>query len=262
MALAQTSDVQQAALSFFGPVTVAWLAICAAWLVLLRRWPALRPAPFPPSLPRPWQDVGLALGAAALVFALGEAYRRKWLLPAADGLAGLVLFVSNQLVIFSPLFVVMLARGQGLATALTPRTALGPRLLTGLLLGLGGGLIVLAMRGEIARGPALMLEAVAGRSLAHFVPVFLEGFGVAFLFVRLRWAVGPVTALLLPCLLFAAAHVPRGIEAGQSTATLLTFFAFNTLLPLVIVGVVVRARDVVTLGVAHYLMDVVIGAFR
>jgi hypothetical protein len=252
--------VQQAALAFFGPVTVAWLVICGVWL-LFARSQALRPGPFPKAPPRPWRDVGLALTAAAAVLALGEAYRRRWLLPAADGWRGLLLFDCNQLIIFAPVFVVMLVRGQGLDTALVPRMAWGMRFLVGALLGLLGSVVLLGMRGELAKGPALLLDAVSLRSLAHFLPVFLEGVGIAFLFVRLRWAMGPWRALLVPSLLFAAAHVPRDIQEGHSPGHVIAFFVFNTLLPLVILGAVVRARDVVTLGVAHYVMDVAIEAF-
>jgi hypothetical protein len=59
----------------------------------------------------------------------------------------------------------------------------------------------------------------------------------------------------------AVAHVPRGIESGLGPAEIAAFFCLNTLLPLAIFFVVFRSRDVVWVGVVHYLLDIAIDAF-
>ena len=67
--------------------------------------------------------------------------------------------------------------------------------------------------------------------------------------------------MLIPCLLFAIAHVQRGIDSGQTTSELIAFFVLNTALPFVIFLTVVRSRDVVWIGLVHYLLDVATRAF-
>jgi membrane protease YdiL (CAAX protease family) len=120
---------------------------------------------------------------------------------------------------------------------------------------------LLAGLGELALVPDTLARSVRGRSLNHLLPVFLEGVAVAFLWTRLAGVLGPRAALVVPCLLFAAAHVPSGIERGDGPWTLAAFFALNTLLPLAILANVARSRDVVWVGVAHYFLDVAIRAF-
>ena len=169
---------------------------------------------------------------------------------------------GNTLIIYSPIAVALWAQRQPASAVLLSRTALGRKLVTGLLLAVLAVTVYLGLRGELGLMATTAARCVEGRSLAHFLPVFLEGVAVAFLWTRLRAAVGPVPSLLIPCLLFAAAHVPRAIEERQSVATIAAFFVFNTMLPLAILATVARSRDVVWVGVVHWFMDVAIRAFE
>jgi hypothetical protein len=81
---------------------------------------------------------------------------------------------------------------------------------------------------------------------------------MAFAFVRLRWVIGTAAAIAIPSLLFAAAHVPGQVEAGRDVVHIAVFFAFNTALPAAILWTVQRSRDVVWIGLVHYLMDIAI----
>ena len=85
--------------------------------------------------------------------------------------------------------------------------------------------------------------------------------GVAFVYVRLRWALGPVAAALVPGLLFAVAHLPRAFEAGDPVGAVVVMFVVNTALVAGLVAWAARFRDVVTLGVVHWLWDLAIDAF-
>ena len=91
--------------------------------------------------------------------------------------------------------------------------------------------------------------------------MFLEGVAIAFVYERLRWAMGGWASIWVPCLLFAAAHVPRSIESGRPPEEILIWFGFNTLLPAMILLVLRRSRDVIWIFFPHYLLDVAIGAF-
>ncbi len=170
-------------------------------------------------------------------------------------------FNLNTLLIFSPLFAVAAVCRHGLASMFLSARGLPLKLAVGLALALLGLAVFLGLRGELHRAPDVLAGAVAPRALAHALPVFLEGVALAFLYVRLRWALRSVAALLLPCVLFAAAHVPRGIDEGQALGEIAAFFALNVLLPLPILWVVVRSRDVIWIGVVHFVLDVAIDAF-
>lgn len=90
----------------------------------------------------------------------------------------------------------------------------------------------------------------------------MEGVVVAFLFVRIRWTLGLWPAILIPAVLFAVGHVPRQIAAEQSAGTMIAFFVFNTCLPAAILYVVARSRDIIWIGIVHYVMDIAIKAFE
>jgi membrane protease YdiL (CAAX protease family) len=116
------------------------------------------------------------------------------------------------------------------------------------------------LRGELREVPGLLNSSVNTDKLVNCLPVFLEGVAVVFLFVRLRWVTGTAVAILIPSVLFAAAHVPGSLAEGRSAAHIAVFFVFNTALPAAIFSVVARSRDVIWLGLVHYLMDIAIQA--
>jgi hypothetical protein len=139
-------------------------------------------------------------------------------------------------------------------------TRLPEKILLGLLLGTIAITIYSGLRGELVEVPGYLTSAVDVDKLVDFFPVFLEGVALAFAFVRLRWAVGTTAAIAIPSLLFAAAHVPGAIESGRGTTHIAVFFAFNTALPAAILWTIGRSRDVIWIGLAHYLMDIAIRA--
>jgi hypothetical protein len=156
---------------------------------------------------------------------------------------------------------VLIARRQPVSSAWTGASALPRRLLAGLVLGTVAVLVYLAARGQLARLGAIAERAATWRSLAHALPVYLEGVGLAFLYVRLEWALGRAWAAAVPALLFALAHVPRALAAGDPAWSVAAFFAFNAAFVAALLLVLRRYRDVVALGVAHWLMDLAIEAF-
>jgi len=253
--------VQQASLAFFLPVAAAYLAACAAWYALIRLAPGVWPVQAPPTTDRPRLDFALALVAPLGVLLLGQLYRMGWLLPRVGAPpVRRLLWVANNLIIYAPLFLVLAARRQGLATVYLSARRLWLKVALGLALGALAAALFLALRGETPRLVRVLTGAADLGRLADFVPVFLEGVGLAFLLVRLGWLVGERTAALVPALLFAAAHIPSGLASGRTAGELAAFFAFNVALVTVILRVVQRGQDVVVLGLVHYVMDVAIEA--
>ncbi len=248
-------------LGFFLSVVAAYLTACGAWLLLRRVRPQLWPAHRVLETSRPWLDFGLVFVAVACILGLGQAWRAEYLLPEPAGWHGDLLWNLNNLIIYSPLFIVLAARRQSPATIYLSADGVGVKLATGLVFGIGTVIVYTLLRGDPQRLSAVAWQAVHRDSLRHFVPVFLEGVALAFAFVRLRRVVGHVAALLLPAIIFALAHVPRQLESGTPLPEMMAYFAVTGVVTVAVLHVLERSQDILWLGVVHYLMDVAIGAF-
>jgi hypothetical protein len=256
-------DPQTATLFFFGPVAAAYLAACAGWLIYNRLRPAGQAETPLPDSDRPVFDFLLTLAAAAGILLLGAVYRQGWLLPTDSSSLGRLFWSVDNLIIFSPIAAVLIARRQGPETIFL--SSLSPaRLAEKVALGIGLGVlavsIYLALRAQIAELPEIVVASVAPDKMSNFLPIFLEGVAVAFGFVRFRWLVGMAAALIVPSVLFAAAHIPGQLAEDRALFHIAAFFVFNTALATAILWTVQRSRDVIWIGMAHYLMDIAIRA--
>jgi hypothetical protein len=253
-------DPQTATAYFFLPVAAAYLAACGLWLAW-DRWRRLAASEAPPAASEhPYWDLALTVAAAAGVFLLGAAYRGGWLLPTSSTALGRAAWLIDNAIIYSPLALVLIFRRQSPRTMFLSPVRLGEKIVLGLALGVIAVALYSGLRGELGEVPGYLRSALEPGKLTNFVPVFLEGVALAFAFVRLQWAVGPAAAIAIPCVLFAAAHVPGQLESGREAGHVAAFFAFNTALPAAILWTVARSRDVVWIGLAHYLMDIAIRA--
>jgi hypothetical protein len=253
-------DPQTASVFFLLPVAAAYLAACGGWLLYDRRSRGIVGEPPLPDSDRPGLDFLLALAAGAGILLLGSVYRQGWLLPTGPTLAGRCGWLVDNLIIFSPIAGVLWMRGQGTATIfLSPRRWF-EKVLLGLGLGVASVAVYLALRGEASELSQVLAASVAPDKLVDYLPVFLEGVAVAFGLVRFRWLVGLAPALIVPAAVFAAAHIPSQLADERTMATIVAFFLFNTTLAAAILWVVQRSRDVIWLGMVHYLMDIAIRA--
>lgn len=253
-------DPQTATPFFLLPVAAAYLTACAGWLIYDWRTKLSRSEPPLGRSDHPYWDLLLTFAAAAGILLLGWAYRTGWLLPAGSTALGRVGWIVDNCIIYSPIALVLAARRQGPHTMFLSARRFGEKIVLGLTLGVVSLAVYSGLRGELADLPGYLASALAAEKLTDFPAVFFEGVALAFAFVRLRWAVGPVIAIAIPSILFAAAHVPGAIEAGRTTTHIAVFFAFNTALPAVILWTVARSRDVIWIGLVHYLMDIAIRA--
>jgi hypothetical protein len=253
-------DPQTASAFFFVPVAAAYLAVCGLWLLYDGRFKLAASEGPPDQTDHPYWDLLLVFAAAGGIFLLGSVYRAGWLLPAGPSAAGRIGWLLDNCVIFAPIAMVLAARRQSPRTIFLSSTRLPEKLLLGLVLGVVAISIYSGLRRELHLVPGYLTAAVEPDNLVDFFPVFLEGVALAFAYVRLRWVVGAPAAILIPSLLFAAAHVPGSIESGDGAGHIAAFFVFNTALPAAVLWTVARSRDVVWLGLVHYLMDIAIRA--
>jgi hypothetical protein len=109
---------------------IAYGTVCVLWLALSRLLPYWR-APIRVSFERPWREVGYALLAALLVIGPGQLWMHGVRLP--NDTPWRPVFESiNQILIFSPMLLLLLWRRQPLASAWLPGGYVAPRLAVGL----------------------------------------------------------------------------------------------------------------------------------
>jgi hypothetical protein len=256
----QMQDPQTATVFFFGPVAAAFTTVCGGWLVY--DWLRGLSAAEPPlgSSDRPMFDFVLAVAAAGAILLLGAVHGQGWLLPTGSSWLGRIFWILDNAIIYSPIAVVLFARRQGPQTVFLSRHRLVEKIGLGLSLGVVAVAVYFALRGESAQFATCLAAAFAPEKLVNLPAIFLEGVAVAFVFVRFRWLLGTAGALAVPCGLFAVAHMPGQIAERRAILEIGAFFLFNTSLVAAILWTVQRSRDVIWIGLAHYLMDVAIRA--
>ena len=242
-------------------MTVAYLAACGGWLLAHR----LRSSWWPPRTAlrtdRRWLDLAAVFVAAVLVLGLGEVWRSGWLLPSAAGWLGDVLWQCNNVIIYAPIVGLLVVRRQSTRTVYLSADGLPVKLAAGVVFAVLAVLVFLVLRGEPGRLPDVLVESVRAGNLRNFLPVFLEGVAIAMFYVRLRWAFGQLPALLGPGMVFAAVHIPRQIDSGLGPPEMIAYFAVTAGITFAVLYTLDRSRDVIWIGIVHYVMDVAIGAF-
>jgi len=233
---------------------VCYGAASVGWLVASRVWSTLWPKPSPPRFARPWREVAYGLIACAGVVAIGQLYQRAWHFSAVGTMAP-VAGAVNHFLIFSPIGLLLLIRGQTLDTAWVPRN----RILTRVAIGLGlAGIAIFAYC--VSRGRSGEFFPLIGRvyrfdRLEHLAQVFFVDVAIAVMIVRLSAALRrPWLAAILVGAMFAAAHIPALIGQGASSADLLRL-VWDSLLFTAVVLIAQRSGDIWWLWCVHFAMD-------
>jgi len=233
---------------------VCYGTVSLGWLVASRVWSTLWPKPSPPRFANPWREVGYAVIACLAVVAIGQLYQRVWHFSAVGTMAP-VAGAVNHFLIFSPIGLLLLIRGQTLDTAWVPRN----RILTRVAIGLGlAGIAILTYcvcRGRSGEFLPLLHRIYRFDRLEHLAQVFFEDVAIAVLMVRLSAALGrPWVAAILVGVLFAAAHIPALIGEGASSADLFRL-VWDSLLCTAIVLFAQRSADIWWLWCIHFPLD-------
>lgn len=249
---------------FLTAITVSYVSAGITMLMLIKYKPGwwakgivvVKPA-------RKYLDFALSVGAAACIFLTGWLYNHNYLLPESRQKGHFsITWCINNLIIFSPIFIILKIRNQPLSSIYLSCKETGKKLLWGILLSFFSCSLYLLLMGRVNElaiffGNDLFLP----HYLENFPAVFLEGVAVIFVFTRFKNMTGSFIAILTASVLFAASHVPSGIANGSSFVTISIFFVFNTLLPSFILFSVIKTKDIIWIGIVHYCMDVAIGAF-
>jgi hypothetical protein len=237
----------------YAPLVIAYMAGLGGWLVASRVMPQVWSQEPIEGFAHPWREFGIALVGAVGILAIGQLWIRGIRLPE-QGVLGPVLGAINQVLIFTPILLVIVIRRQSWATAWLPRQRIAMRLLVGLVLATLAVATYSLLRAE-ADAPWVMLGRIW--RYEHFdemVQVFLEDLTIAILFVRLAGALGSRWSTAIVALLFAAGHIPAMVSGGA------TWLEVGGLLRDVGLGVAVilvlqRSRDVVWFWCIHFCLD-------
>lgn len=248
---------------FFAAIACGYGIAGLLWLAASRWLPG-----FPPQeadeyrSSMPWRDLMLAVLVAASILGIGQVYRAGWLIPETSTSWRPLLYNLNACLWYTPLFLALWVRRQPTSTIYLTGRGLGQKLVAGVVLAGAAVAMFLTVAGTWHKMPSVIADMFAVDSVTYLLPVFLEGAAIVFLFVRLRWVGGTILAVLLPSLLFAAAHIPRGLAEGQSPGHIAAYFMLTGGICVFVLIVLQRSRDIIWLGVVHFAMDVAIGAFR
>jgi hypothetical protein len=192
--------------------------------------------------------------AGMIVLVIGQLYVREWLLPTAPGLLGVVTDACNQIIIFSPLLLLLAVRRHPLRTAWLPGDRIWLRIVVGTVLALISILVFTVVRSEGDHWLPVVRRVYHPQNLSHLVQVFLEDLAIAILFVRLRSAIGLRRTIALVAVLFAIGHIPSLLAHGADMAELAGLL-LDAGLAVVVISIVQRSADIWWFWSIHFALD-------
>lgn len=248
--------------NYFIPVILGYGIPCLLWFMFNKYWPLLWPKENITKPKKPIIDLGLGLVGAVAILLIGQLWSAGLLLPEGkdQSLLNILIWWLNNLIIFSPIFIVLAIRKQSLNTLFLNRQELLLKLAFGLASSFIGVELYMLFNGGHA--PEIIAKAFEYDNARNFLPVFLEGVALAFLFVRLKWVVGLKWAIGIPAILFAAAHIPRALANDSSLEIIIIDSVLTAAVTVIVFATTAKSRDIIWLGLLHYFMDIAIGAFN
>ena len=232
---------------------VGYLTAVAGWVAASRAKPDLWPPTTPPRFQRPWLEVAFALAAVVGVLLLGQLWVRGIRLPA-EGVVGPFVESVNQLLIFSPILLLPMVRGQSYETALLRKDRPLTRVGIGIVLAAVALAVHVGVRRLMGEEVLLVPRVLQLENVDEVFQVLFEDVAVAILLVRLAAAMGRRAAVVTAASLFAAGHIPSMVAQGASLSELVALLRDVTL-GLVVLGTVLRSSDVLWFWPVHVTMD-------
>lgn len=223
------------------------------WLAVNRLIPSLWPSCPVPNFKNPWKEVGWVFLTCLGIIAIGQLYQAGIHLPQSGPL-GQVFESINQLIIFSPVFLLLYLRKHSLSTAWLNTKGAAPRI------GVGFGLALIAIfaftlfKSESDGWFPVIQRVYHYQNLSHIIQIFCEDIAIAVLFIRIRSALGLRGAIILVAALFALGHIPAMMSAGVSLNEFSSLI-LDTLLGAGVIFIVQKSADILWFWMIHFAMD-------
>lgn len=245
----------EVSLNFEIAVYLSWILGVGLFLLVIQflpaRWHALEPI----RLERPGREVLWALAAIVLLVGISVATDNllsSWKRHPSFG--RLVLF-GQLLLVYSPIFAMLLWRRQGLKTCFR-FDKLPVKILLGIGVALIASFIFLLVRGRAGAFPEFLTTLGKGGVVA-MVQTFMEGFAIGFLLYRFVAWIGIGWSSVIVAFLFMAAHIPNytgGTFHLSLPVALLAALAHAGIAVLVMAGVW-KSQDIIVIGVLHWFIN-------
>ena len=160
----------------------------------------------------------------------------------------------NQVIIFSPMLLLLWVRRQPLSSAWIQTQRVWARLLVGMLLAALAILVFTTVRAGSANWFEVVPKVYQPGNLPLAVQVWLEDVAIAILYVRLRAAMGTPLSVVLVAVLFAGGHIPALISDGVALADLSSVI-LDAGLVVAVIAVLQRSGDIWWIWCVHFAMD-------
>lgn len=248
-------DLPLTSLTTAVPVAVAFFLACAGWALGTRLAPNLWPSTTPAVSKEPLLDMVLCLLALAGVVMLRDAYRSGYLLSADQvGWVRHIAWVLDNFMICSPIFAIVALRQQDSRTILLSTRGLPRKLLIGVVFGLVSMFGYLVLRGELGRWTEALGNVCTAEGCADLVLIFFGAVILAFLLVRLQWAVGR-SALVIGAVALACFFVVVGRQEGHASGEIALLFAIVAPATAAVLWVIQRSGDVFWAALVYFFVN-------
>ena len=198
---------------------------------------------------KPWLEFLYLIGACFVVIGIGQLYVADIKLPSHNP----ILESVNQLLIFSPVLILLFSRHKNLNSAWIDTTNISLKLLSGL------GLAVIAVLiysiiGSEKSFLTILFDTYAFENLGYLVQVLLEDIVIAALLLRLLKATSLKITLIIVPALFALGHVPTMIAEGLALEEFYSLF-LDAGLGFFLCYTILKTRDILWFWMVHFAMD-------
>lgn len=200
---------------------------------------------------KPGLEFAFALIAVIFILAIGQLYVRDFLIPH-DG--NRVVDAINQLLIFSPVLILIMIRKQSLETIWLPTSNILLRLAIGLVIAIFSLLVYWLVRNNASAYGAMLVNIYHPQNISHLVQVFMEDITIALIFVRLAAWIGSKRAIIIVAILFAAGHIPSLLSNGFAITELGSLF-LDSLIGVVVLTAISKSKDIWWFFMLHFALD-------
>jgi len=200
---------------------------------------------------RPAIEFGLAIIAVIAIIGIGQLYINNLLIPSNKNV---LLDSLNQLLIFTPVILLVIIRKQSLETLWLPIDKIGLRVIIGFFLGLCSLIAYWITRQNANDFFKMIAETLQYRNLSYLIQVFLEDVTIALIFVRLSAWIGNKWSLIIVAILFAGGHIPSMLANGVNFNEFGHLVA-DTILAIIVFTALSKSKDIWWFVLIHYFMD-------
>lgn len=246
----------EVSLNFEVAVYVSWVVGVGLFLLAVELLPTQWHALEPIRLERPGREALWAL--AATVFLVGisvatDILFRTWKRHPSFGS---LIYFGQLLLVYSPIFALLIWRRQGLETCFVRFDKLPFKILLGTALAAIASFLFLLARGWAGTFDEFVPTLGKGGIVAMF-QTFMEGFAIGCLLYRVGAWIGIGWTSVVVAILFMAAHIPNytgGAFHLSLNAAILVAAAHAGISVLIFVAAW-RSQDIIVLGMLHWFIN-------